>query len=557
MTIAEIARRAVELPGTALTQRLIAQRFESGVWVERSLVVFLDEAVAAFPDRTAAITVDERGDTVRTLTYAELDALSRQVSAGLLANGVGPGSVVTVMMSNCAEFPAVVYGILRVGATYSGIPITYGAHEIEFMTRRAGADVMIVAGSHAGRDLAGLAAATLADRDEVLVVVVDGPRGHQGMAFTDLIAHGSYAGPAHVDPLAIAQLAFTSGTTDEPKAVMNLHATLDVVVRGWSAHVGPTSYGDPMRNLVMSPVGHATGFMWGVLLTVHLGGTAVYVDRWSPAAGARVISEQRITCMVGSPTFLIDLLRTANLSAASAPDLNLVVVAGAPIPRPLVPEARAALDCDVIPAWGMTEFGVAISGRPALGRRNYETDGTPVAACEIRICDEAGSPLPAGVEGELQIRGAGLFAGYYARPDFTRDAFGADGWFITGDRAVVETDGCVTITGRTKDIIIRGGENIPVAAVESLIFRHPSVTDVAVVGYRDERLGERACAFVSLTAGAKLDLTELSAFLLDAGLSKRYLPEKLMVITDMPKTMSGKIRKVELRERLRKDTEHA
>ncbi|MFX0574424.1 AMP-binding protein [Nocardia nepalensis] len=553
MTTAEIARRALELPGTALTASLIAQRFESGAWAERSLVAFLDDAVATFPDRIAAITVDERGNTVRTLTYAELDALSRRVSAGLIANGVGPDSVVTVMMSNCAEFPAVVYGILRVGATYSGIPITYGSHEIEFMTWRAGSDMLIVTGSHAGRDLAGLAATTLADRDEITVVVVDCPDGHPGMRFDELIAHGRYDGPAHVDPLAIAQLAFTSGTTGEPKAVMNLHATLDVVVRGWSAHVGPTNYGDPMRNLVMSPVGHATGFMWGVLLTVHLGGTAVYVDRWSPAVGARVISEQQITCMVGSPTFLIDLLRTAKLTAVAAPELNLVVVAGAPIPRPLMREAREALDCDVIPAWGMTEFGIAVSGRPTLGARNDETDGIPVAACEIRVCDDAGSPLLAGVEGELQIRGAGLFAGYYARPDFTREAFATDDWFVTGDRAVVDTDGCVTITGRTKDIIIRGGENIPVAAVESLIFRHPCVTDVAVVGYSDERLGERACAFVSLTAGAQLDLAGLSVFLLDAGLSKRYLPERLIVITDMPKTMSGKIRKVELRERLRKE----
>ncbi|MGW4093719.1 AMP-binding protein [Nocardia sp. NPDC004750] len=557
MITAENVRKALALPGSALTHNLIAERFESGAWAQRSLVAFLDDAVATFPDRTAAVTVDERGAAVRTLTYAELDALSRQVSAGLLANGVGPGSVVSVMMSNCAEFPAIVYGILRIGATYSGIPITYGAHEIEFMTRRAGAEMMIITGSHAGRDLAALAAATLADRDDFLMVVVDGASGHPGLSFTDLIAHGRYDGPAHVDPLAIAQLAFTSGTTEEPKAVMNLHATLDVVVRGWAAHVGPANYGDPMRNLVMSPVGHATGFMWGVLLTVHLGGTAVYVDRWSPTTGALVIAQQQITCMVGSPTFLIDLLRTANLTAASAPCLNLVVVAGAPIPRPLIPEARQALNCDVIPAWGMTEFGIAVSGRPTLGRRNDETDGMPVAACEARVCDEAGYPLQQGIEGELQIRGAGLFAGYYARPDFTHHAFDADGWFVTGDRAVIETDGCVTITGRTKDIIIRGGENIPVAAVESLIFRHPEVTDVAVVGYSDDRLGERACAFVSLNSGADLDLNHLSSFLLDAGLSKRHLPERLMVITDMPKTMSGKIRKVELRDRLRKDSEHA
>lgn len=540
-------------PGSIVTEEQARARFASGEWADRSLAQFLDDAVAAHPDRIAAISIDHNGDAVREMTYAEIDLMSRRVAAGLQKLGVKPRDVVTVMMTNCAEFVAIVYGILRAGATYSGIPITYGAHEVEVMTRRAGTKVLIVSPQLAGKDILATAVPAEVRDNPTITLVVAGPAPEGALALEAMLQPESEFTPVPADPLAIAQLGFTSGTTSEPKAVMNLQATLDVVVRGWAAHVGHDSYGTPVRNLVMSPVGHATGFMWGPLLTVHLGGTAVLVEKWSAQLGARIIADTGITTMVGSPTFLIDLLTTGGLTRSTAPSLKLVVVAGAPIPRPLMREAETVLGCDVIPAWGMTEFGIAVSGRPGLGDINRNSDGIPVAAAQLSIRDDDGKESLDGVVGNLWLRGAGMFVGYYGQEDATRSQLDDDGWFSTGDTAYRSANGSITIAGRTKDIIIRGGENIPVAMVESLIFQHPSVTEVAVVGYPDARLGERACAFVRLRPGETLDLEGLRTFLTEAGLARRYFPERLEVIDELPKTMSGKIRKVDLRDTLAHD----
>lgn len=540
-------------PGSIVTDEEAEQNFASGKWARRSLAQFLDDAVAAHPDRVAAVSIDSEGRVSGEMTYAELDRRSRRVAAGLQAIGVQPRDVVSVMMTNSAEFLAVVYGVLRAGATYSGIPITYGSHEVEFMTSRTAAKVLVVSRLHSGRDvLATSVPGSVVNREGLSVVVVgepvDGTRSLESL----LADESDWIRPS-VDPLAIAQLAFTSGTTSEPKAVMNLHATLDVVVRGWVAHVGARSYGEPMRNLVMSPVGHSTGFMWGALITPYLAGTAVFLEKWSPALGADIIAEQNITCMVGSPTFMIDLLRTAGLTAQKASSIRFVVVAGAPIPRPLMRELVDALGCDVIPAWGMTEFGIAVSGRPGLGKINAVTDGIVLDTAQVSIRDADGAECANGKDGALWIKGGGLFVGYHGKERLTRAEFDAGGWFATGDTAVRAADGSVTITGRTKDIIIRGGENIPVGSVENFVFQHPSVLEVAVVGYPDSRLGERACAFVRCRPGESLTLEELKEHLTHAGLAKRYFPERIVVIDELPKTMSGKIRKVELRGQLASD----
>ena len=232
------------------------------------------------------------------------------------------------------------------------------------------------------------------------------------------------------------------------------------------------------------------------------------------------------------------------------PSLRLITIAGAPIPRGLVSRAREQLGCFICPAWGMTEWGIGIAAAPQLPSERLDaTDGVPVPGCDIRVVGPEGKRVDPEVEGDLQMKGPGLFVGYYERPDATGESF-TDGWFQTGDRAVAHADGFMSLTGRSKDLIIRGGENIPVVSVESLLYEHPSVVDVAIVGVPDERLGERACAVVVLKEGATLDLSAACSFLLGRGLSKHFLPERLEVVASLPKTPSGKIRKVELRASL-------
>ena len=537
--------------GSRLDASLIAHYRESGLWRDRALGSYLDDAVRAVPERTAAISLGSTGERVRSLTYAELDDLTDRVSAGLRALGVTAGDTVSVMLPNCAEFPAVAFGITRLGAVYSGIPVTYGRHEVEFILRRARTKVLVVAASFGRQDLVALVRQARAVNPGVEHVVVFGgpaPAEAGWTHFDDLVDREPATGLPDVDPTTVAFLGFTSGTTNEPKAVVHLHQTIDTIVREWPRHLGPGALGDPLVNLVMSPVGHGTGFYWGAMMSTLLQGTAVYLERWSAQAGLRALREQRVTAMVGSPTFLQDVLALPDARAENVPDLSLVSIPGAPIPRDLVPVARQQLGCAVIPSWGMTEYGIGISGSAAFPRDRVEaTDGVAIGSCEVRVCGVDGTPLEAGVEGDLQVHGPGLFIGYLDRPDFTAEAFTADGWFRTGDRAVIDADGFVSLTGRTKDIVIRGGENVPVVAIENLLYRHPDVVDAAVVGVPDARLGERAHAVVVLRTAQEMSLEEMREFLLAEGLSRRFLPEGVTTLETMPKTSTGKIRKNELR----------
>jgi len=388
------------------------------------------------------------------------------------------------------------------------------------------------------------------------VVFVRGTSHFPGGAlrFQDLIGRRSGTEQDHVDPNWIANIGFSSGTTGEPKGIINTHNTFEAVLRSFVAMQGSYAMGQDLVNLIASPIAHNTAFLWGVVATAYLGGTAVLLDRWDPSHALDVISRERVTATVWAPTFLRDLLNCPRRSGSDLSTLRFICIAGAPIPRSLISDAEGELQCFVCPAWGMTEYGIGIAGSKDLPPHEVQaTDGVPVWPCRARIVNAEDQPEIDGIDGDLQITGPGLFMGYFKRPDLTLETFTGDGWFRTGDRAVRTASGYYKLTGRSKDIIIRGGENIPVVEVEGLLHELPEVIDVAIVGIPDERLGEQACAFVVLRRGAKLSLEAANEFLLNRGLTKRYLPERLEVVLQLPKTPSGKIQKYRLRELVTKE----
>lgn len=536
-------------PDSRLTPELVQQYVDSGAWTSTTLRSLLTDAAAERPDAVAAVDRTSVSGIPLHVTYAELDARAHRYACGLHALGVRAGDSVAVMLPNQVDFAALIFAIAEVGAVYTGIPVAYGEREIEVILRRTGAGVVIVAerfGSSSPLALvrglrAGLpqlrtlvvasAAANPAEEEQPLSVLLDAP----DVQFEE------------ADPRALCHVGFTSGTTGEPKGVMNTHQTLTAVLRNWVAHQGRESLGEPVVNLVASPVGHHTGFLWGVLLTTFLRGRAVYLDRWNPAQAADVIREEGVTTMFAAPTFQQDLLLT-DLANDPRCTLRTVVVTGAPVPRTLPSIGGEAFGAYVCPAWGMTELGIGISCTRTLPAEVQSTDGVPVPGTEVRVTGSDGQPVPAGATGALQVRGPGLFLGYLQRADATSEAIGADGWFSTGDTARITEEGYVILEGRTKDIVIRGGENIPVVAVESLLFQHPDILEASIVGLPDPRLGERACVVVVPKGDATFTLDEICGYLLEQGLSKHFLPERLELVTELPKTPSGKIRKVELRE---------
>jgi cyclohexanecarboxylate-CoA ligase len=298
---------------------------------------------------------------------------------------------------------------------------------------------------------------------------------------------------------------------------------------------------------VASPTGHHTGFIWGVVFTVCVGGTGVHIDRWDPAWGVDIIRREKVTTFFGAPTFLQDMMRT---DLAGDPDcpLRCLVIAGSSVPRGLPAQAAKALGAYIAPAWGMTECSIIISCTPSAPDEITATDGSVFKGSEVKVVDAAGADALTGAIGELLVRGPSSFLGYFERPDATKDAFAAGGWFRTGDTASIDEQGWISLRGRVKDIIIRGGENIPVTEIETVLFDHPDIINAAVVGVPDERLGERTCAVVVTAPGVTLTLDQVCEFLVSRGLSKHYLPERLIVRDELPMTQSGKIQKFRLRE---------
>jgi cyclohexanecarboxylate-CoA ligase len=305
--------------------------------------------------------------------------------------------------------------------------------------------------------------------------------------------------------------------------------------------------------LMASPMAHQTGFMYGLMMPVVLRARAVLQDIWDPARAVGLIRAEGATFTMASTPFLADLTRVVKETGLDVPSLRTVLCAGAPIPGALVEQARATLGTKIVSAWGMTENGaVTTIELDDDDERACNTDGRPLPGVELKIADADGGELPRGEPGRLLARGCSNFGGYLRRPHLNNTD--TDGWFDTGDLARMDDRGYIRISGRSKDVIIRGGENIPVVEIEALLYRHPAVAQVAIVAYADERLGERACAVVVPKPGQSIDFGGMVAFLSEQKVAKQYVPERLVVRDAMPATPSGKIQKFRLREMLRDGT---
>ena len=530
-----------------------AERWRSqGFWADRSLRAMLTDAAKTHPERVALVGHRRQGPRV-AVNYRQFDDAAHHAAAVLDSLGVGVGDAVALMLPNWVEYPELIFGILEIGAVYSGIPVAYGDQQAAAILRRSKAKVLIIPRRFRSSDHLELSRRVRAEIPTLrhVVVLVDNDRFSTGLAEGESWWDDHDDVPAKVfadpNPGRLCTLGFTSGTTGEPKGAMHTHQTLGYAVRALGEHIGPSAFGEPLVQLVASPIGHLTGYTWGVLLTVHLAGTGVHIDHWDPQWGADVMRQEAVTCFVGAPTFLYDIVRS---DLADDPDcpLQCLVVAGAPIPRNLPATAGQALGAYIAPAWGMTECTILSSCTPSAPNEIQSTDGSIFAGSDVRILAADGTDEPLGKIGELLIRGPGVVLGYYDRPDATDAAVVEGQWLRTGDTASIDEHGWLSIHGRTKDIVIRGGENIPVTEVESLLFEHPEVLNAAVVGIPDNRLGERICAMLVTRPGTQLSVDSLGAFLLARGLSKHFLPETIMRLDELPTTPTGKVQKFKLRE---------
>jgi cyclohexanecarboxylate-CoA ligase len=525
----------------------LAREAERGIWPGHVVTDYLDQWVATRPDDTAIIAFRDEDRTTTHLTYRELNDRVAAIASTLADLGVRRGDVVSFQLPNWWEFVAVYLACVRVGAAANPLMPIFRHRELAFMLSLAGSKVFIAPEKFRGFDHASLARTLVRDIPGLQHVLLVGGDGEEALAAR--LAHatsaGTYASGAALTPNDVTQLLFTSGTTGEPKGVMHTSNTLLGTVRKFAERM---SVGPADSVFMPSPLAHQLGFAYGILMTQLMGIPLVLLDVWNPASAADLIERHRATFTFAATPFLADLANFPGIAERRLDSLRLFVSSGAPIPPAIVQKTQERLGVTVVTCWGMTEC-CSVTMTPPSGYKVLESDGCVLDGEEARIVDERGNEVPRGVEGTLQIRGAALFVGYLKRPQLY--ALEPGGWFDTGDVARMDAEGYIRICGRNKDIVIRGGENIPVMEVESALYRMPEIADVAIVAMPDPRLIERACAFVTLRPGQSLTLERLRRHLAGEEIAKHFWPERLEVIDEMPRTPTGKIQKFVLRERAR------
>jgi len=532
---------------TTLTAERIAEMNESGDWPNDHLY---DRFVEQAGDRgDQPLVIDAHGVMTWHEAVTQVEALSR----GLVELGVRRNDVVQVQLPNRREFVLLVLAIERIGAVVNPIAPIFRHNEVTVMSEIARPKVVVAVDNFRGFSLANMHQQIREASPWVEQLVIVATNGAavpvDTVAWDALLASGaesSYTDQAldllRPSPNDVCEVIFTSGTTGQPKGVMHTQNTLNVAADLWLERVAS----DCTVFHMASTLAHQTGYLYGVRAPISAGGTVVYQEVWDPAQFAQQIETYGVEASMGATPFLADLLAVDGLGDRDLSSFKAFVCAGAAIPLPVLEQARDQLPCTVLPGWGMSETGLSTIGVRNDPFEKLSTDGLILDGNEVRVVDEAGEPVAAGVEGDLQFRGSEAFVGYAQGRTLTESCF-RDGWFDTGDRAILDPDGYLSISGRTKDIVIRGGENIPVKEVEDVLLRHPQVANVAVIAKPHERLGEVGCAVV-LPDGEAPTLIDLTAFLDAHQVTKQFWPEALVVVDGFPMTPSGKIQKFQLRK---------
>jgi cyclohexanecarboxylate-CoA ligase len=541
-------------PEPIFPNRRLEALMEAGLWGDGLITDQLDQVARERPDAIAVVDHNSATGERTELSFGRLRELSLRIAAGLMARGIGPGDVVAVQLPSWWHYFVLYPACARIGAVINPLMPIFRERELKFMLGLPRTKLIVVPKSFRGFDYPAMIEGLrgeLPDLAHMLVVMGD-DLATSFEANMLQCAEADQAELAARRPGAndVTEVMYTSGTTGQPKGVMHTPNTLLCKAR-LARELFRLGADDVI--FMGSPLAHQTGFLYGSVMSMINGLKCVLQDVWEPVAAAEMIAAEKCTITLGSTPFLSDLVYTPGVRDHDVTSLRLFLCAGAPIPSVLL---RDAADIHpslyVMSAWGMTENGIVTATYPGdEAEKVFETDGRAIPHQEVRVVGEDGRVLPSNQEGRLQARGPTTFVGYFKRPE----AYDIDDdlWFETGDIARMDGDGYIRITGRSKDIIIRGGENIPVVEIEELLYRHAAIRDAAVIGVPDPRLGERGCAVVQLHGDASITLAELTKFLREFRLAKNYLPERLAIVAEFPRTPSGKIQKFKLREMLVED----
>jgi acyl-CoA synthetase (AMP-forming)/AMP-acid ligase II len=579
---------------TRLTPAMAARWRGAGLWSDETFASVLARRVRATPEREALT------DGTRRLSYRELaDGIDR-MAARLRALGIAAGDVVTIQLPNWIEFAFVFFALERLGAVAVTVSVDFRSRELEYIMRFAGSKMFVCCGQFRGFDHAAMAAELKPKLPSLAAIGIIGGAAPPGMVSLDDVAAGRGApagfAPVAMDADTVMRMAFTSGTTGNPKGVMHSHNTTLAAARILNGDLG-LSADDVM--MIWLPL----GLNWGYLTLVQsvlAGAKAVLLDRFAPATALDLIARERVTYIPTAPASLTAILAEPDLDRRDLSSLRIVVSGGASAPVETIrtwrravlaseasgqrghpevrahsasedarkraddtrPEAASSARAAVLASEASGQRGHSISARGALlellgmletGYQAYTRPsddpervagsvGVPASHMGLRLVDSDWRDVPQGEEGEICCDGPSVHLGYHNNPSANAEAFLPDGWFRSGDLGVIDPDGRLRIVGRLKEMINRGGKKFFPREIEEILYTHPQVLYAAIVGIPDARLGERNCLCLVPRPGEPPTLESITAFLGDS-VATYKLPERLELFTQFPFTPTGKIQR--------------
>ena len=508
-----------------------------------------DRTVAADPDREALVEVP----TGRRWTYAQLRADVDALALGLIGDGVAKGDRVGIWAPNMAEWTLLQYATAKIGAILVNINPSYRTHELDYVLRQAGISLLVSAREFKTSDYAAMIEEVRGNCPELRAVVLIGSAEWDG-----LLAAGRRGDPAALAARQAAlapdepiNIQYTSGTTGFPKGATLSHH--NILNNGYFVGL-ICGYTPDDRVCIPVPFYHCFGMVMGNLGATANGSTMVIpAQGFDPKATLEAVAQERCTSLYGVPTMFIAELSHPDFGSYDLSSLRTGIMAGSPCPVEVMKQVVARMGMDEVTiCYGMTETSPVSTQTRADDslERRVSTVGRVHPHLEVKLIDpDTGLTVPRGQPGELCTRGYSVMLGYWNEPDKTAEAIDAARWMHTGDLAVMDADGYVNITGRIKDMVIRGGENIYPREIEEFLYTHPDILDAQVIGVPDERYGEELCVWVKLRDGAP-EMTAASLREFAAGKLAHYkIPRYVLIVEEFPMTVTGKIRKVEMREK--------
>lgn len=524
-------------------QRRAAYR-QQGLWGDASLADYWQQTARAMPDKIAV--VDNHG---ASYTYSALDHAASCLANWMLAKGIESGDRIAFQLPGWCEFTVIYLACLKIGAVSVPLLPSWREAALVWVLNKCQAKMFFAPTLFKQTrpvDLILPLQNQLPQLQQIVGVDKLAP-ATSSLSLSQIIADNTPLTTAittHGDELAA--VLFTSGTEGLPKGVMLTHNNILASERAYCARLNLT-WQDVF--MMPAPLGHATGFLHGVTAPFLIGARSVLLDIFTPDACLALLEQQRCTCMLGATPFVYDLLNVLEKQPADLSALRFFLCGGTTIPKKVARECQQ-LGIKLLSVYGSTESSPhAVVNLDDPLSRFMHTDGYAAAGVEIKVVDDARKTLPPGCEGEEASRGPNVFMGYFDEPELTARALDEEGWYYSGDLCRMDEAGYIKITGRKKDIIVRGGENISSREVEDILLQHPKIHDACVVAMPDERLGERSCAYVVLKAPHhSLSLEEVVAFFSRKRVAKYKYPEHIVVIEKLPRTASGKIQKFLLRK---------